>query len=169
MFDKEYAFHGKHADMVRRLTGELDSRHNRGIFATNYDVYLLAPMIGFLYGRKAPVDKGDTTTKIFGDKIMSGSAELKYNYRLLMLLIDKEKLTNDDRVSIAFRLDGDDEKRAPYDAVYQEYVRGGVEVLYEHIFQNASSTEEYIMNLYEFLREINCRYYEEMPESDLSE
>ena len=56
MFDKEYSFRGKHAEYVVKLTAEYDDKHHK-LFNTNYDVYAIAPIIGFLYQRKAELDK----------------------------------------------------------------------------------------------------------------
>ena len=42
----------------------------------------------------------------------------------------------------------------------QRPVLGGVEVLYERIFDNASKPEEYLMNFYELLEELEVRIYE---------
>ena len=164
MFDKEYQFRGKHAEMVLRLTGELDKEIKKGLFKSNYDVYEIAPMIGYLFKRKVPLDKSEPTTKVFRDKIMDEAEELKYNFRVLMLLIDKKTKSIDERIDIAFRLESEDEKRLPYDLIYDDYVRGGVEVLYEHIFGDAKDTDEYIINLYNFLQEFNNRYYVEIEE-----
>lgn len=164
MFDKEYQFRGKHAEMVLRLTGNLDKEIGKGLFRSNYDVYEIAPIIGYLFKRKAPLDRSEPTTKIFRDKVMDEAEELKYNFRVLMMLIDKETKSIDERVDIAFRLESEDEKRLPYDLIYDEYVRGGVEVLYEHIFKDAKDTDEYIINLYNFLQEFNNRYYVEIEE-----
>ena len=104
MFDKEYAFKGKHADMVRDLTKEFDMQKNK-FFPRNYDVYLLAPIIGFLYQRKAEVDqtKGIEPTKIWGTMLINNIDDLMFNYRLIMLL-DKENEANPEmRIEKAFR------------------------------------------------------------------
>lgn len=45
MFDKEYAFKGSHAEKVIKLTAKIDDRNQ--IFKRNYDVYLMAPIVGF--------------------------------------------------------------------------------------------------------------------------
>ena len=70
MFDKEYSFRGSHAEKVTQLTAEFDKSGNK-LFARNYDVYLLAPIVGFLYNRKAEIDKENDKiikpTKIFPD------------------------------------------------------------------------------------------------------
>lgn len=166
MFDSEYVFKGKHAEMVIKLTSSLDDRIGRGFFRYNYEVYRLAPIVGFLYKRKAPLDKGDATTKIFRDKMMDAADNSKYNYRLIMLLENKENIGIDEREKIAFKLDSNNEERAPYDALFDEYVRGGVEVLYEHLFNNAKTYDDYLMNLYNFLTDYNNRYYAEIGDVD---
>jgi len=161
MFDKEYRFTGKHAGMVKRLTSIIGPNLSGKVFRDNYDVYVIAPLIGYLYNRKAPVDKSEGETKVFRDKMMDESENLKYNYRLLMLLINKDK-EPEERSRIAFKLDNNDEGRADFDLIYDEYVRGGVEVLYEHIYEDAEDVDGYLMNLYEFIEDFNNRYNVEM-------
>lgn len=161
MFDKEYVFHGKHADIVKRLTNPLGPDVDRSLFRTNYDVYRIAPIIGYLYGRRSSIDKGESNTKIFRDKMMDESEDLKFNYRILMMLTNKDK-PMEDRVKIAFKMDNDDVSRAEYDNLYNEYVLGGIEVLEEHIFTDAVDVDDYLMNLYKFLDEFNNRYYADL-------
>lgn len=164
MFDKEYVFYGKHADIVKKLTSPLTSTIKKRLFDTNYDVYAVAPLIGYLYNRKADVDKSsDSNTKVFRDKMMDESDNLKYNYRLLMVLLNKDK-SQEELTKIAFKLDNDDNARSEYDQVYNQYVLGGVEVLNEKILEDASDIDEYLMNAYNFMEEFNNRYYEEIPE-----
>lgn len=90
MFDKEYSFRGKHAEYVVKLTAEYDDKHHK-LFNTNYDVYAIAPIIGFLYQRKAELDKTGDATKIFPDKLIKEQQNLLFNYRLIMLLDRKAR------------------------------------------------------------------------------
>ena len=90
MFDKEYSFRGKHAEYVVKLTAEYDDKHHK-LFNTNYDVYAIAPIIGFLYQRKAELDKTGDATKIFPDKLIKEQQNLVFNYRLIMLLDEKNE------------------------------------------------------------------------------
>ena len=52
MFDKEYVFYGKHADIVKKLTSPLTSNIKKKLFENNIDVYVVAPLIGYLYNEK---------------------------------------------------------------------------------------------------------------------
>lgn len=158
MFDKQYVFYGKHAKMVKRLTAKLSDEINCGFFATNYDVYRLAPVIGWVYNRVADVDKsGKEETKIFAEKMQNERDDLLFNYRTLMLLKHKEE-TN--RMDIAFKMDHKEEERKQYDKEYDQLVLGGVEEIYEHIFGEGDTIDEYVMNYHEFLQELNVRLYE---------
>lgn len=155
MFNKEYSFRGIHAEKVIKLTAKFDNDNQ--IFARNFDVYMVAPIIGFLYGRKADLDKGTETTKIFPDILMREQPNLKFNYRLIML-IDKENEPNfDERVNKAFRYYGS-EKAKNDEKLYEQYVRGGVDVLYEKLIETARSRNDYLKNLYDFMEEFDERY-----------
>ncbi|WP_339295644.1 hypothetical protein MKY82_05190 [Paenibacillus sp. FSL W7-1279] len=155
MFEKEYSFKGKHAEKVIKLTAKFD--RDIQLFARNFDVYIVAPIIGFLYGRKADLDKGTETTKIFPDILMREQSDLKFNYMLIMLL-DKENEQNfDERINKAFRHYGS-EKAQSDEQLYEQYVRGGVDILYEKLIETASNNDDYLKNLYDFLEEFDERY-----------
>lgn len=156
MFDKEYSFRGKHCDYVIKLTAEYDSKRHK-LFPTNYDVYAIAPIIGFLYGRKAELDKSGDATKIFPDKLLKERGNLLFNYRLIMILDKGHEAEMNERLNKAFRNYGTD-KAAEDEELYESYVRGGVEVLYEKLIESATSEEDYLKNLYDFLEEFNDRY-----------
>lgn len=155
MFDKEYSFRGMHAEKVIKLTAKFD-RDNQ-LFARNLDVYMVAPVIGFLYGRKADLDKGAETTKIFPDILMREQPNLKFNYRLIMLLDKENESSFDERVNKAFRYYGS-EKAQGDEQLYEQYVRGGVDILYEKLIETATNSEDYLKNLYDFMEEFDQRY-----------
>ena len=156
MFDKEYSFRGKHCDYVIKLTAEYDAKKHK-LFSTNYDVYAIAPIIGFLYGRKAELDKSGDSTKIFFFFFMKEQQNLLFNYRLIMILDKNHESDFNERLNKAFRYYGS-EKAAPDEELYESYVRGGVEVLYEKLIANTTSEEDYLTNLYDFLEEFDERY-----------
>ena len=156
MFDKEYSFRGKHAEYVIKLTADYDSKHHK-LFQTNYDVYAIAPIVGFLYQRKAGLDKTGETTNIFPDKLMKEKPNLLFNYRLIMLLDEKNEKDFNERINKAFRY-YDTEKAISDEDLYENYVRGGIEVLFEKLIQSASGTEDYLKNLYDFMEEFDERY-----------
>lgn len=100
MFDKQYTFRGKHANEVISLTSEYHDKFK--LFQTVYDVYVLAPIVGFLYNRKADLDKSEGEINIFLEKLIKGNSDLSFNYRLIMLLDDEYEHNADLRIEKAF-------------------------------------------------------------------
>lgn len=160
MFSKEYSFTGIHADKVRKLTAQFDKESAARLFSRNIDVYIIAPLIGFLYGRKADIDKSNNdTTKIFPEQLIKESSNLKYNYQLIMLLDENNEASFDNRLDKAFRYYGSVDNVSDRQ-LFEKYVRGGVDILYEKLIEKANSTEDYLRNLYDFLEEFHERYNE---------
>lgn len=154
MFDKEYAFKGRHAEMVNDLTKKFGVNNNK-LFQRNLDVYILAPIIGFLYQRKADIDNtSNISTKIFGDILIQNSDDLMFNYRLIMLLDKNNEPDAEKRIEKTFRGNNSEDD----EALYESYVRGGVEVLYEKLMAKVNASDEYINKLYDFLEEFDERY-----------
>lgn len=170
MFKKEYSFKGKHADYVDRLTGIIDSESNIKIFNRNIDVYIFAPIVGLVYGKKGNYDNSsNNTTKIFTETLFNEQDALLYNYRLVMLVDQYDKLSIDERLDRAFRYDNDDEKRKPNDELYEQYVLGGVEILYEKIISDKNDIDDILINVYNFINEYNERYNKEVAADNIYE
>lgn len=165
MFDKQYRFRGRHAVRVDKLTGVFDSDSKAKLFDRNVDVYANAPLVGFLYGRRADIDneKNPETNQVYnqnvmGDRVIYSQEELTFNFRLIMLLDKDYEPDEDKRIDKAFRHMGDnpaDEER------FDSYVRGGVDVLYEKLIEGASSPDDFISRLYDFIEEFHERFHEE--------
>lgn len=171
MFDKQYKFRGKHAYRVGILTGLLDEISKVKIFDRNIDVYTNAPLIGFLYGRTADVEdmkNPDTglqyNENIMGDRVIYSSEELMFNFRLIMLLDKEYEPDVAKRIDNAFRNAGknpNDEER------FNAYVRGGVDVLYEKIINDAENVEDYVNKLYDFLEDFQEHFNADIDENEL--
>jgi hypothetical protein len=162
MFDKQYRFRGRHALRVDALTSVFDNVSKAKIFERNVDVYTNAPLVGFLYGRKSDLDdtKNPETNQIYnqnvmGDRVIYSQEELLFNFRLIMLLDEEYEPDEDKRIDKAFRHTGEnsaDEER------FDSYVRGGIDVLYEKLIEGATSPEEYVSRLYDFVEEFYDRF-----------
>lgn len=155
MFNKEYSFKGIHADRVKMLTANFSSNLNFGLFNRNLDVYILAPIVGFLYQRKAAIDKDSaTTTKIFPEQIIGAREELIFNYRLIMLLDKNNEPDDAERINHAFKYFEKPEGAAD-ELLFDEYVRGGVDVLYEKLIEPSI---DFVNNLFEFIEDFYDKY-----------
>ncbi|MFA6708697.1 MAG: hypothetical protein WCR79_03225 [Fusobacterium sp.] len=158
MFNKEYVFKGKHAKYVKKLTDIYNEEYKLKVFNTNIEVYLLSSIVGVLYRNNAAVDLSDNfTSKIFPETIISYSEDIKYNYRIVLLLDNKYEPSKDKRIDKAFRYMDTEKGEKDYE-LYDGYVRGGIEILYNRIIQNAHNEEEYLDNLIEFLDDFQKEY-----------
>ena len=158
MFDKNMTFYGKHANYLRQLApskisgGAVEQR--KSIFDNNMQVIELASIIGFMYKRKGEIDK-DTSippNNIFLEQVMKIKDVLELNYRVIMLLDGKNKLSQDERLDRAFRYDRDEERRKAGDEIFLAYLLGGIELLYEELVEDSTSTEDDYENLCRFVK-----------------
>lgn len=166
VFDKEYSFIGKHAAMVSSLTKPFDNKNN-SFFGKNYEIYMLAPIIGFLYGRKAEPDRNPEVkpTKIFPEQLINNADDFWFNYAIIMLLDKNNEPDLEKRIEKAFRRI----ENASDEALYESYVRGGIEVLYEKLMDGVISPEDYSNRLYDFLEEFDDRYNQSLDLDEVLE
>jgi len=159
VFSKEYTFKGCHAERVKALNAKF-GKGNLQLFKRNVDVYMIAPIVGFCYQRRANPDgtPNAETTKIFPEQLIANKDSLWFAYRLIMLLDKKHEKSFEERVNKAFRDYGKAEAEGD-ELLFDSYVLGGVDLLYEKLLGKGHSEEDYINNLYEFLSDFNERYY----------
>ena len=156
IFNGDYQFKGSHAEKVNRLTAPF-GKSNKSLFNRNLDVYLLAPIVGFSYGRMANLDSSGKTANILFDAMSKEQNTLWFNYRLIMLLDTKHESSFDSRVDKAFRLYGKPQAAIDEDR-YEAYVRGGVDILYEKLIEPSNTEDDYLNNLFDFMEEFEDRY-----------
>lgn len=165
MFDKQYRFTGSHAEKVNALTAIFDEDSKAKLFERNLDVYINAPLIGFLYRQKAIKDSKSEISpqNIFPEQMINASDKLKYILRLILLLDTEHEPDSEKRLDKAFRQFGQEEDLALFD----QYVLGGVDVLYEKLIEGAGDPSEYITRLYDFMEEFNDRYNSDVTSEDI--
>ncbi|MCL2153080.1 MAG: hypothetical protein FWH57_09015 [Oscillospiraceae bacterium] len=156
IFNGDYQFKGTHADKVNRLTAAIGKSTKR-LFNRNLDVYILAPIIGFLYNRTADLDGSSKTANVLYDALSKELNTLWFNYRLIMLLDQKYEPVFDNRIDKAFRFYGKPQA-VPDEERYESFVRGGVDILYEKLIEPSNTEEDYLNNLYDFMEEFEERY-----------
>lgn len=154
IFDHEYFFHGRHAQELIKLTSQFGDSSSMKLFQRNVDIFMVAPVVGFIYGRRADYDSSDVERTINFAQMVSLKNDIIFNYRLIMLLDKEYEPDSEKRLDKAFRFYGtdkakDDEKR------FEEYMRGGIDVLYEKLVQPGSNFSK---NVIDFLEEFNERY-----------
>ena len=171
MFENDYVFKGKYANIVTRLTSEIDSKTKFKLFERNIDVLIIAPIIGYLYGRRANREESgqntDNVKKINYQQMSNESSTLNFNYQLIMLLHDREKLSIEDRLDRAFRYTQDNPEKETCDRIYEQYIFGGIEVLEEKLLNDATNVDDYINNIYNFICDYNDRYNKTISEEEI--
>lgn len=170
LFTKPYEIKGKHATYIRFLnayTKRLDKEAKvAGIFDVAVDVYVVAPLIGVAYNLRSPVDtESQDSFTIFGDAIINRQRILDSVYRLVLLSDKSIHLSDDDRIDRAFKTDENPELLESNLELFHQYMRGGVEWLYEHITKGATTQEDYL----EKIRDIVTLYAEDFELSHTEE
>lgn len=153
MFDHNITFYGKHADYLRKLAPSKIAGESliqrQTLFGSNIDVITVAPLIGFMFDRKSNQEHSDDITKnnIMLEQVLKVRAQLTLSFRLLMLLANDGNPSEEERIDRAFRYEGNPEKLKPLENIFFQYMRGGIEILYERLVRDANSTEDDIQNI----------------------
>lgn len=174
MFENDYLLTGKHATHLKFLAAKnakddnSSTKHAR-IFERYIDVYMNAAVWGLLYSRREAKDtESDDKARIFADAFASERDNCVFLYRLVMLLDKSVELTTDERIDRAFRYDTLPEKEEEFKAnmnLFHDYVRGGIELLYEKYTDGCTTDDDYLNRVYEvlttFKKEIEGESYED--------
>lgn len=167
MFDKQYKFTGTHADMVDKLTMVIDEANKTTLFDYKYEVYINAPLIGYLFNNKGTKNniKEQKDVNIFAEQMINISDQLKYILRLILILDKNYEPDEDERLDKAFRKLGQDPKDLE---LFDAYLLGGVEVLYNALMaEPVTDYVEYINRTYEFVEEFNLRFNSQITNKDI--
>ena len=84
---------------------------------------------------------------------MKNNADIMFVFRTILLLDEKNQPDVSERIKKALgnNFSKEDEE------LFYSYMRGGVDILYEKIIDNATLPSDFVTNLYDFLDEINAR------------
>ncbi len=140
-FKKPVQIRGKHA----RMAGELWNRDNyeEGYFKRLIDLYMVAPIIGFRMNRKAEADTTSNEEKtIFAEQIISEKDNLEFILQLILILEYADKLPARTCIDKAFRNVEKKEDFEKYNKLFHDYMRGGIEELYEQLIVRHSEIDK---------------------------
>jgi len=145
-FKSEYKFRGKHAKMVSELWSLNDYEHT--YFKRLVDIIPLAAVIGFRMNRKAMEDYAPVETKtVFLQQMLNAKEDLDFIMQMMIMLEHAESLSQEQAVKKAFRGAETKEEFEQYQDMFDSYVRGGVEELYERlIIRKADSDDKFYEN-----------------------
>lgn len=154
MFDKPYILKGKHATYIRFLSAQTknNDKNAKGAFVikTAVQIYAIAPLIGLAYKIMVSEDReSNDEYTIFGDAVINHQKELDFAYRLVMLTDNSTGLTDDEKISRAFKEDEEIDKLSSNLELFHQYMRGGIEWLYEQFTDGATTKENYLEKICE--------------------
>lgn len=160
MFDKDMQIRGKYATYWKALTqlpgNAVETSKNFKIFENYIYVYMVAPIIGLLNGRKGqydPADDSKDTAGMLAEIQIKNASKLKYIYRLIVLVDDSIELTDEEKINMAFREDNNEESVKKGMELYTAYFLGGLEVLYETFVLECITEDDYIRKMFDFVTE----------------
>lgn len=140
-FKKQFEFRGKHAKMVSELSVLNDYEHT--IFKRAVDVYVFAAIIGIRIDRKASEDYSPVETKkVFPEQMINAKEDLDFIMQMMIMLDDNPDKTDEEKVREAFK---GAQTKEEYDQLikkFNDYVRGGVEELYERLIIRKPGSED---------------------------
>lgn len=148
LFENEIEFNGKYATMLRYLKEEA------GIFTYNREGYVISSIVGFINRCKETEDNTDSVkpTSIFASDILKRKSDLKFLYRVIMLLDDEQDYTMEEYRDRAFKTNPDEHMEIMKNnmKLFNSYACGGLEYIY-NIFADCDTTEKKVDKLYEFI------------------
>ena len=175
MFESDFTINGKHATYLKFLAKKNSNdiqdlgKNAAQLFERYIDVYMNAAIFGLLYSRVA---KNDSSTsdraRIYADAFNNERENCVFLYRLVMLLDQTQKLSPEERVERAFKYDSLPEKEMEFKKnleLFHEYVRGGIEVMYERFTEGCQTQDDYLNRSHDvmekFYEELNGKSYED--------
>ncbi len=152
MFTGDIYVRGKYATYLKYLSQKTEKNDRKekvaGVFERMIDVYMTAAIVGVNYGLKCEdVNSNSDTVKIFADVVNREQNNLVSIFRIVMLVDNTTGLSIDEKIDRAFRNPDTPDNMKLFNA----YVKGGIEWLYEKFTEGAATRDEYIAKIYEIV------------------
>ena len=174
MFDNDYIITGKHASYLKALArtpNDNEETAKNKIFERYIDVYMNAAVWGLISSRKVKRNKDiDDTASILAAVFYKERETCIFLYRLV-ILIDGKDLNDKERIDRAFHYDMMPEKSEQFKQnmeIFNDYVRGGIEEMYEKFIYECHTRSDYLNKMYEvmikFKDEIDNAFFEDEVE-----
>ena len=162
IFETDYTINGTHATELKFLAKknsrddtEPDNPNSAKIFERYIDVYMNAAVFGIYYRRKAKTETSNDRARIYADAFIRERDNCIFLYRLAMLLDDSEIITSTERIDRAFRYDSLPEKADEVKKnleLFHDYVRGGIDIMYEKFTENCYNREDYLEKTFSVMK-----------------
>ncbi len=150
MFESEYYFYGSHKEKLFYLAKDkgVEREDSINIFQRVVDVLIMAPLVGLIYNRKSKPEPSSTNkSTVFPSTIKNERSKLIFVYRIVMLLDSRNELSKQERLDRAFRYDNDPKKTEENMKLFNEYVLGGIDYLYDHFKDDYGNREKILEDI----------------------
>lgn len=145
MFEGDYTIYGKYATYIKYLVNETKA------FKRYIDVYMAGAVLGALKEKKSEPNDSSDRARIYSDTFNTEYVRCNELFKTIILSETSELWSTEERVNISFRyrdkMDAnaippvsDDEVAIMKEALalFNSYVLGGIELLYEAFSTNAT-------------------------------
>lgn len=153
LYQNEIELNGKYATMARTLKDDLN------IISTFREVYIISTLIGFLNQQKGTPDTTEKVqpASIFPTELNSKKPDLRFMYRIMMLVDENPEYDIEDYMKRTFRdeieYENNDFLKKNMELI-NSYTCGGLEYLYNK-FENCHTIESRINTLYDLVHNIS--------------
>lgn len=132
---------GKYADYANALWKQNDIKNS--YFKRLIDLYTVAAAIGIRTKRKAADDtSSDNKRTIQMDQIMTNLTTLQDLMKIVLIIDDSRSLTLEEKLDSAFRWPESEELYQRNMNLFNSYMRGGLEYLYQNLIVRRVSPED---------------------------
>jgi hypothetical protein len=145
MFEGDYTINGTHATYIKYIVNEAKA------FERYIDVYMAGATLGVLTDRRSQQDGSSDRARIYSDAFNTEHVKCNELFKIVILNDTSKNWSDEERVNICFKYrDKMDENAVPPVsqhevymmkealALFNEYVMGGVELLYENFASSAT-------------------------------
>lgn len=140
-FRKDVIITGRHAALVDEMWKQNDIENS--FFKRLVDLYTIAPVIGLRTGRKSPEDNSlENKRTVQLQQIMSRREDLLTIMKIILLADDEDNLTVEEKINRTFRGPSSEEEFNKNVDLFESYVRGGIEVLYDKLINRALTIDD---------------------------
>lgn len=130
-FRDDVIFTGKHSRYIDELWEQ--NQIQKSFIRTLYELYALAAIVGLRMKSPKPIDLSDGRRTLQTKQLYEYSSVLNVIMSAVLLLDETSNLTDEQKIDRAFR---GPETKEEFDAnveLFNSYVRGGIEILYNEL------------------------------------
>ena len=140
-FCKDIKFTGKHAEYIDELWKQNNIQNS--YIKTLYELYGLSAIIGLKLKRKGLKDSSGSVSRNLQVAQMNPYKNVLMTVMHIVLLLDDgDMLSDEEKVRRAFSPPKTEEERDRKMELFNSYVRGGIEYLYEELIERPLSNED---------------------------